>query len=413
MRVLHTSDWHFGHTLHGLSRDAEHTAFLDWLLGVLTAEEIDLLLVTGDVFETANPPATAMKLFYSFLARARKALPKLEVVIVGGNHDSAARLDAAGPVLEALGIQMIGGLPRRDDGSLDAERCVVPIHGRGGQVEAWLVAIPYLRVVDLPIVSSEGDDDEDPLIAGVRHIYTEAFAVARQRRKPGQAILATGHCLMRDGQVSEWSERKVLGGNLHGLPVELFPPEVAYVALGHLHLAQKVGKHEHIRYSGAPMAFAMDEADYPHSVVLVDLLGGALDRVSTKRVPSSVPLLRIPSDEPRPWEEVAPLLEALPPSLSGPAPYLEVRVLLPQPDAAIRRKVEEALHGKHARLVRLSVSSEGGKRALGDVHGSRTLGELHPERVFRELIRQRHNSEPSDALLEAFHHLLSSAEEAS
>ena len=92
MRILHTSDWHLGHTLHGLPRDHEHAAFLGWLRRVLQAEEIDVLLVSGDVFHTANPSALAVSTWYGFLSRVVRENPALQVVVVAGNHDSPARL---------------------------------------------------------------------------------------------------------------------------------------------------------------------------------------------------------------------------------------------------------------------------------------------------------------------------------
>ncbi|NPC81309.1 exonuclease subunit SbcD, partial [Pyxidicoccus fallax] len=101
MRLLHTSDWHLGHTLYDVSREAEHAAFLDWLLETLEAESVDALLVAGDIFDTANPSAEAQAAWYHFVARARRRLPRLDVVVIGGNHDSAARLDAPDPLFAA------------------------------------------------------------------------------------------------------------------------------------------------------------------------------------------------------------------------------------------------------------------------------------------------------------------------
>ena len=106
VKVLHTADWHLGHTLHGRERRLEHHAFLAWLLDTLVAVRADALVIAGDVFETANPPATAVQDLTEFLAAARKALPKLEVVLIAGNHDSAARLDAMAPLL-AFGLAQV------------------------------------------------------------------------------------------------------------------------------------------------------------------------------------------------------------------------------------------------------------------------------------------------------------------
>jgi exonuclease SbcD len=105
--------------------------------------------------------------------------------------------------------------------------------------------MPFLRNADLP----SGEDENDQLISGVKTLYAELFAQLRQKASNAESLILTGHCYMVNSCVSELSERKILGGNQHTLPVELFPEDIAYVALGHLHLAQKVGANEHIRYN--------------------------------------------------------------------------------------------------------------------------------------------------------------------
>jgi exonuclease SbcD len=245
LTVLHTSDWHLGHTLHDRPRVEEHAAFLAWLVELAVAERADALLVAGDLFDGPNPPAASQEQLYDFLVELRARCPGISIVLTGGNHDSAQRLDAPRSLLERLGITMVGGLPRRPDRTLDVDRLLVPLADSAGTVAAWVAAVPFLRLSDLPALEAE-----DPLIEGVAAVYAEVFAAARARRAPGQAILATGHCYLRDGALSELSERKILGGNQHALPAAIFPDDVAYVALGHLHLAQAVGRPA-VRYSGS------------------------------------------------------------------------------------------------------------------------------------------------------------------
>src|SRR4051812_40137441 len=123
MRVLHTSDWHLGHTLRGeVTREHEHGAFLAWLLAACAREAADALLVTGDVFDSATPPASAERMWFEFLAAARRARPAMDSVAIAGNHDSPARLGAASAVLRELGVHVVGSLPRGADGALDADR---------------------------------------------------------------------------------------------------------------------------------------------------------------------------------------------------------------------------------------------------------------------------------------------------
>jgi exonuclease SbcD len=411
MRLLHTSDWHLGHTLYDVSREAEHAAFLDWLLDTLAAQAVDALLVAGDIFDTANPSAEAQAAWYQFVARARRKLPRLDIVVIGGNHDSAARLDAPDPLFSALGVRVVGGLPRVK-GELDLERLLVPVHDAKGKVGAWVVAVPYLRPADLPPAPAEA---ADRLVEGVREVYGQALAAARLRRQKGQALVAMGHCYMVGTELSELSERKILGGNQHALPVDLFPEDVAYAALGHLHKAQRVGGREGVRYSGSPLPLSLSEAPYRHQVLLVELQGEALEQVKPLTVPRKVEVLRVPASKAAPLEEVLEALQALPEAEAGAPewarPYLEVCVSLPRPEPALRRKVEEALEGRAARLVKLSPAYTGAGGALADVQPGLSLRERTPEDVFRARYARDYTEPLEPALLESFHSLLTQVQE--
>ena len=164
MRIIHTSDWHLGHTLHGLPREYEHACFLDWLLATIHEHAVDALIITGDVFETHNPAATAQATWYRFLATAKRQCPDLDILVVGGNHDSAERLNAPVPILDAFGIHVVGGLARLPDDRLDLDRLVVPLCCQG-EVAAWVAAVPFLRPADLRGIDNTR---QDALEQGVR-----------------------------------------------------------------------------------------------------------------------------------------------------------------------------------------------------------------------------------------------------
>ncbi|TNE84109.1 MAG: exonuclease subunit SbcD [Deltaproteobacteria bacterium] len=400
MRILHTSDWHLGHTLRSIDRDEEHARFLSWLLDALVRERVDALLVAGDVFDTANPPAYATRAYYGFLAEARRRLPGLDVVVVAGNHDSAARMDAPHPVLRELGVHVVGAMPRTDDG-FDAERLVLPLTNAQGQVEAWVAAVPFLRQADLPHVAGM-----DPLIDGVRAVYDEALRLVRERMEPGQALLATGHCYMVGTTLSEQSERRILGGNQHPLPDSIFPPDVAYAALGHLHRAQIVGGRDNVRYSGSPIPLSMAEVDYEHQVVLLELSGGVLLKSTPLFVPRWCPMLRVPADGPGPVAEVLAALRDMTPCDPERPGYLDVRVQLDGPYPGLRGEVESAIAFKNVRLVSLQATYAGVGKALADEVEIEQLEELDPTEVFARRWAQKHEGEPPEDLVETFRELL-------
>jgi exonuclease SbcD len=408
MRLVHTSDWHLGHTLHEIPRRTEHLAFFDWLLGRLEALAADALLVAGDVFDTANPSAEAQSDFYEFLAAARRRLPQLDVVLIGGNHDSASRLDAPEKLLQAFGVRVVGGLPRSVGGAIDFDKLIVPLKDKAGNDTAKVVAMPFLRPADLPVIK---DDGVDALIEGVRRVYAEVIAHAERTRLKGQALLAMGHLYMTGTAISELSERKILGGNQHALPPDLFPGSLAYVALGHLHLAQAVTR-ESIRYSGSPIPLSMAEIDYPHQVCVVDIDDGQLVSVASERVPRKVDLLRVPA-EAKPLAEVEAALAAMDSRAHLPQdeqPIVEVPVLLEQPEPGLRSRIERALEGKGVRLARISTRYTGTGQALADALPQATLLDLQPEQVLRQRWAREHEGEPPSDLMDAFHQLLGEAQ---
>jgi len=291
LRLIHTADWHLGHTLHGVSRHTEHQQFLNWLLAELLDKQADALIVAGDIFDSANPSAQAQAQLYEFLVSAKKQQSALDIILVGGNHDSATRLDAPSSILNALGVHVVGGL-RRDNQAIDWRRLIVPLTNAQGEIKAWCGAMPFLRNADLP-----NSEDDDPLVTGVKSLYDELFSQLQSHAQHGESLIMTGHCYMVNGNVSELSERKILGGNQHALPVELFSNAVDYVALGHLHLAQTVGANEHIRYSGSPIPLSFDESHYVHSVLQVEVTAGQGVAITKLKIPRSIELLRIPNSK--------------------------------------------------------------------------------------------------------------------
>ncbi|MGR9046485.1 MAG: exonuclease SbcCD subunit D C-terminal domain-containing protein [Gammaproteobacteria bacterium] len=405
MRIIHTADWHLGHSLHNVPRDLEHQRFLDWLAELLAERQADALIVAGDIFDSANPPASAQARFYRFLVQTRLRLPQLDIVLIGGNHDSASRLDAPQPLLDSLGIRVVGGLPRDDGGTVDWERLCVPISDRDGEVKAWCGAMPFLRLADLP---ASADDDRDPLIEGVRALYAELVEQLRHKACAGQSLLLTGHCYMVGTKLSELSERKILGGNQHALPVELFPDDIAYVALGHLHLAQPVGD-ARVRYSGSPLPLSFDETGYRHQVLQVDLDENSEAAISAIAVPRTVEFLRLPAGGPAPLSEVLEALdqycfdETLDKDLQ---PFLECRVLLDKPEPGLRQQIEEAVKGKPVRLLKISSQYSGAGKSLADLEACERLEDLNEEQVFQRCYEQQHGASAPPELTELFRQLL-------
>lgn len=420
MRFIHTSDWHLGQTLHGFERGFEHQHFLDWLLATLAAEQADGLLVCGDVFDNANPSAASQKQLYRFLQQAKARLPHLNIVIIAGNHDSPGRLEAPGPLLETLDATVIGFVPRRADGAIDLEKLVVPLKNRGGAVAAWCLAIPFLRPGDVPRLEKNADASSenagDPYMDGIALLYQQALAHALSIRQPGQAIVALGHCHMVGGETSEDSERRIVIGGTEALPAGVFDAAIAYAALGHLHLAQSVGRQAHLRYCGSPLPLSFAEIGYPHQVLRVDLDGETVADITPLSVPRAVELLRVPK-QPAPLDQALMALAALQiPPLNAPdqharQPYLEVRLRLDAPEPGLRARIEAALEGKAVRLAKIETSFTQKTASNTASAPLEQLERLQPDDIFERLYRSKYDTDAPAELRAAFAELLHAANE--
>ena len=409
LRTLHTADWHLGQRLHEQSREYEHRLFLDWLLEQLQQQAVDALIVAGDIFDSANPPIHAQRLFYEFVSTARSRLPDLQMIFVAGNHDSPTRLESASPLFDMIGVHAIGAVSTAD-GELESERLLIPLKNSRQETEGLCAAMPYLRPVDLPPMDGHLEDE---LAAGIGRRYAKLLDAARQQRRSGQALLLTGHCYMVNGRISELSERRIQSGNQQALPLDIFGDEPDYVALGHLHLAQELVPG--VRYSGSPIPLSLAEQHYRHQVVLADFENGRLTRVHTLDVPRTVEIIRLPAEGPAPWEEVSELLENLELDDDLPPeehPFLEVRVKLDAPRSGLWEEISAMLKDRPVRFLKLSTERSGSGEALADQEQiPDSLDDLQPEEVFRLRYRSEHDSEVPDELLIAFRQLQQQIEE--
>ena len=406
MKILHTSDWHLGQTLHQFERSIEHARFLSWLLDTLVAEQIDALLIAGDVFDNTNPSAASQNQLYCFLTEARQRVPHLKIVVTAGNHDSPGRLEAPAPFLTLLDAWVVGQ-PQRQGEDIDLERLVVPLRDRHGAVAAWCIAMPFLRPSDVPRVEGAAD----PYTAGMAALYSAAFEYASSKREPGQAVIAIGHCHLTSGKVSEDSERRIMIGGAEALSADIFDARIAYVALGHLHLAQKIGADPTRRYCGSPLPMSFSEIDYPHQVVVFDLQGEAATNIREIRIPRAVELMRVPK-EPASLGEVLRQLGTLDPPIREELlwPYLQVRVQLEQPEPGLRVQIESALVGKQVRLVRIETTyAKSADITAAQAVSVDELNSLAPSDFFNRLYQHRFGSVPPKVIMAAFTELVNAS----
>ncbi len=402
MKILHTADWHIGQLFHEYDRTYEHQQFLNWLLETLINEHIDILLISGDVFDLSNPSAASIKMFYSFLNQAVKANADLQIIITAGNHDSPARLESPKPLLESSNIHIIGLIEKDENGRIDYSKIMIPLKGNDGNIKAWCIAAPFLRMGDYPVIAN----CENPYSEGVAAFYKEAFEYADSKRQAGQAIIVMGHLHTQQAEISDIDkmERLIMGG-VECISASAFHESIAYVALGHIHKAQRIGGKEHIRYCGSPLPMSFSETNYKHQVVVFDLIDEKIESFKSIEIPVAVPLIQVPTVHSS-LVDVLASLQQLPP-LEGSyniAPYLEVRVLLDGPEPGLRHKVETALAGKNIRLAKIDVRynivlTDSEKNTAAD----RTqLNELKPLDVLHKVYQNKYNTPIPEDLVKLF-----------
>lgn len=407
IRILHTADWHLGQTFFGYDRTEEHNIFLDWLAKKIHEKEIDALIVAGDVFDVSNPSAASQRMYYEFIYRVTAENPNLQIVIVAGNHDSAARLEAPLPLLQAMRTEVRGVVRKLDGGEIDYDHLIIELKNRQGDMELLCMAVPFLRQGDYPVVQTEGN----PYAEGVRKLYTQLLQRAWERRKGGQSVMAIGHLQATGSEIAEkdYSERTVIGG-LECVSPEVFTEQIAYTALGHIHKAQRVSGRENVRYSGSPIPMSFAEKYYHHGVVMVTFDEGCAVDIERLEGPKSVSLVSVPDGEAEQPESVLKTLRELP-EVDGEAPYLEVKVLLDEPEPMLRQQVEEALADKNYRLARIVSTyrqDEGKVEKENDVW-MKGLQEMSPLQIVQSVFEKSYQTEMPGELTELFQEVYVSA----
>ena len=406
MRLLHTSDWHLGQSLHGQDRDYEHQSFLRWLLARMEALRPDALLIAGDIFDTVNPPLKAQERLYDFIVEAHERLPALTIVMIAGNHDSGSRIELPAPLMRRLRTHALGRVLWLDDGQLDSDRLLIPLPNAKGKVLGWCLALPFLRPAEVT-----GGVLGDDYLRGIEQVHHKLIEAANAKRSKNQPLIAISHAHMAGGSVSIESERSLIIGTAEALPASLFDASVAYVALGHLHKPQKVNGEERLRYSGSPIPLSFAEIEYPHQVLQVDFTGARLESVQSHRIPRAVALLRM---GPAPLEEMLVQLDALPePDLLAELveqPWLEVRITLNQPQPDLRQRIAAALQGKAARLVRIVAEYQG--RSAQDAQDAQLieLDQLTPQDLFSRAWQDQYGNPVDQQTLDDFALLLQEVE---
>ena len=281
IKTLHTSDWHLGRTLYSKKeRQEEHSSFLEWLLKTIKVESINLLLIAGDIFDTASPSSTSQKMYYDFLIKVRKAGCE-NVIVVGGNHDSPSFLNAPKDILSALSVSVIG------NASENIEDEIIVIKDKNETPLVIVCGVPFLRERDISrFAEGENYSDRSKRInETIKKHYEEIAELAEKKRKElgeNLPIVATGHLSVTGGQRNgDDGVRETYIGNIEAVGIDIFPATFDYVALGHYHIPSVIK--DHIRYCGSPIPMGFGEAKQSKCVYIIDFTNGK--KIETIEIP--------------------------------------------------------------------------------------------------------------------------------
>ena len=377
MKILHTSDWHIGRTLYSRKRYEEFEAFLSWLAKTIQQNEIDALLVAGDVFDTSAPSNRAQELYYRFLCRVAASSCR-HVVVVAGNHDSPSFLNAPKELLKALDVHVVGS------STASPEDEVLVLCNEQDAPELIVCAVPYLRDRDIRVAEAgeSVEDKERKLIEGIRTHYAAVAALAEQKREElgvDIPIVGTGHLFTAGGQTVDGDGvRELYVGSLAHVTAGIFPACFNYLALGHLHVPQKVNGSETIRYSGSPLPMGFGEAKQQKSVCQVEFHSTAAS-VQLIDVPIFQKLERVKGD----WDGISNRILEL--SATDSQGWLEVIYDGTEVIGDLRERLEAAISGTQMEILRIK-NNRIIERVLGQIHEEETLDDLNVNDVFERCL---------------------------
>lgn len=386
MRFLHTSDLHIGQSFCERSRHHEHAAFLNWLVEQARSREVDAVIVAGDVYDTGTPSSQARELYNGFCADMHGTGTQL--IVLGGNHDSAATLGETRKLLACLSTLVIPEVAT----SLKEQVHLIP--RRDGSPGMILCGVPFVRARDVTrsTAGQSADDKREAIMIGIARHYADIHAIAEAQRVdldlPNLPIIATGH-LATVGASSSESVREIYVGNLSAFPTSQLPP-ADYVALGHIHRPQAVGGHDHIRYCGAPLTLSFDELGQDKQILLVEFDAGER-RIESIPVPVFQPLQRVGGTLANLGREFTRIAAT---HTHEHTVWCEVTVSEADHVPDLVRQLEEMAAGLPIDILRA-------RRAQGPTHGDsiapqvQTLDELTPLDVFDQLLGAR--SVPADS----------------
>lgn len=395
MKILHTSDWHLGHTLYEHDRTEEQAAFIDQLCDIVSEEKPHALLVSGDIYDRTNPSTAVQRLYYKGLLRLHSVCPDMRIVVTAGNHDSKSMLELGSDLWALAGVKVIGQVERTENGP-DIDRHMVEITNAAGETEGFVVAVPHIFEHSFPIMDGAAGK------ADRKRFFFQTLLDRVKELNVGEFPVVMMAHLTLNGSYMVGQDADVVGGINESAPEEL-GSGFDYLALGHIHCPQNIRCNGAVaRYCGAPVPVSFDE-DFPHSVSLVTLEKGKTPEIKEIRIENRKPLLTVPS---RPVS-FAKALKRLDDIGTAESCYIRLNVSLDAPlPADYAEQIAQALHGKKAAFCCCKITRKEEEVSEEDVRVTYDeFQELTPVTVAHRFYKSKYGcdmpADLSDRLVEA------------
>lgn len=403
MKILHTADWHLGKRLHEFSRIEEQREVLEEICQIAEEQDVDAVLIAGDLYDTFNPSNEAIELFYKTLHRLA-AGGRRAVIGIAGNHDSPDRVDAPDPLARACGIVLVGR-PKATVKECKLESGLEMLHSEPGFVSLQLPGIPYpLRLLLTPYASEAtmrqhlGEEDKEEELRQVLQSHWQELADKHCNDQGVNILMAHLYVMEKGGPKPEEDtegEKPILHmGGAQAIYTENFPEQMQYVALGHLHRYQFVSKKPcPVIYSSSPLAYSFSEAHQPKFVMLLEAEPGKPIQTTPIRLEKGRTLVR---------KEFSDTETALQWLHENPNTFVELTLLS---DTYIDAPSKKALLKAHDGIVgiipKITASQEN-----GDLQGKKIKLQQSREELFRDYFQHRKGQDPNDELMTLFREII-------
>ncbi|HOW26087.1 MAG TPA: exonuclease SbcCD subunit D C-terminal domain-containing protein [Bacteroidales bacterium] len=403
MKILHTSDWHLGKSLDNQKRYDEFDRFLEWLIEFIAHEKIDILLVAGDIFDTTTPSNRAQELYYRFLGKVARTCCG-HVVIIGGNHDSPTLLDAPKSILKAIDVHVMGSVTDNPEDE------VIELKSKSGETQAIVCAVPYLRDRDVRTVSPGEDpgDKTKKLLEGIASHYEHIAQISRRLKsdRTSVPVIGMGHLFTRNARTIEGDGvRELYIGTLAHIEEKKISEGFDYMALGHLHMAQKAENSDIVRYSGSPLPMSFSEAGQTKKVIVAEFKGD-VPVITEHPVPCFQELKRLSGDIGTLTSRIEELIN------EGSRAWLEIEITAFTAEANLTDYFDSLLKGSSLEILRIKNSAVA-ERVLSRVNETETLETIDPYVVFTRCLDAGNvPEEDRGILIETYHEAMNAIQNA-